>query len=224
MDKPSGILPPGLANYSVENQTPAKTNELGQETFLELMVAQLENQDPLNPMESADFLGQLAQFSTVTGIGELQESFATLAGSLQSSMALQASTIVGREVLVPAQQIDTAADGEAVSGAVTLPQASGALTLEVFNEAGSLVRRVDLGAHQAGQVRFAWDGMSDAGVAAPAGKYTLEARAILGEESIALPTMISARVDSVSLVNGQNPQLNLDRLGTVGMEQVQQLL
>lgn len=112
MDKPSGILPPGFEQFRlVENDAAAKRKELGQDEFFELIITQLQNQDSFKPMERGDFLGQIAQFSTVNGISDLQQSFATLATSLQPSQALQASTMVGREVVVPRDVVALKTDG-----------------------------------------------------------------------------------------------------------------
>jgi flagellar basal-body rod modification protein FlgD len=85
MDKPLGLLTPHLEELQISSKVKPAENGLGQEAFLDLMVAQLENQDPLNSMESGDFLSQIAQFGTVNGITELQGSFAVLASALQSS-------------------------------------------------------------------------------------------------------------------------------------------
>ena len=101
MDKSISSVLTGIESLSSDRlkQTVEKKS-LGQEEFLELMMTQLQNQDPLNPAESGEFLSQIAQFGTVNGITELQQSFSTLASSLQSNQALQASTMVGRSVLV----------------------------------------------------------------------------------------------------------------------------
>ena len=93
-------------------KTEPKDKSLGQDEFLELMMTQLQNQDPLNPAESGEFLSQIAQFGTVNGITELQQSFSTLASSLQSNQALQASTMVGRSVLVENNILQLGATGE----------------------------------------------------------------------------------------------------------------
>ncbi len=92
-------------------ETNKDRNKLGQAEFLELMVAQLKNQDPFKPLENGDFIAQMAQFSAVSGMDKLQSSFDTLAGSLQSNQALQASTLVGRSVLVPASQAPLSPQG-----------------------------------------------------------------------------------------------------------------
>jgi len=224
MDKPGAILPPGLANLSIEQRASEQTNELDQDAFLKLMVTQLENQDPLNPADSGDFLGQLAQFSTVSGIGDLKESFATVAGALQSSQALQASTMVGREVLVPGSTAELDSAGASVNGAVSLPQASGSVAVQVFDGAGQLVRHLELGQQSEGLAQFTWDGMSDAGVPAEPGRYRVQAEALLGEDRSAVPVLLRSRVESVSLQAGQSPVLNVAGQGTVSMNEVEQIL
>ena len=107
-------LPPELAGLELKQPEKKANDELGQSEFLDLMIAQLQHQDPLNPADSGEFLGQLAQFGTVNGITELQNSFADLATSLQSSQALQASTLVGRNVLIPGNVVNFAGGSGAV--------------------------------------------------------------------------------------------------------------
>ena len=99
------------------------SQELGQEEFLQLMLTQLENQDPFKPMESGEFLGQLAQFGTVTGLGELQQSFESLSGSLISDQALQAASLVGRSVTIESGEGLLKTDSP-LTGAVELPTSS----------------------------------------------------------------------------------------------------
>ena len=97
----SGVLPPGLENLTLKSEPEKSKDDLDQSEFLKLMLTQIKYQDPLKPMEGGEFLSQLAQFGTVSGIAALQSSFDVFASSLQSNQALQASTMVGRTVLVP---------------------------------------------------------------------------------------------------------------------------
>lgn len=223
MDKPLGILPASLDASRLAPKTERADAGLGQEAFLELMVAQLENQDPLSPMESGDFLSQIAQFGTVNGIGELQDSFALLASSLQSSQALQASTMVGRNVLVAA---DTARlrPGEAISGAVELAKPVGGLTVSIYDASGQVVRRLGLGAQSAGVPQFTWDGLDEAGTGVPAGDYRVVAEANVDGATVSLGTFIQARVESVTLLPGADPRLNLTDLGSVALADVKQVM
>jgi flagellar basal-body rod modification protein FlgD len=201
----------------------AKPQRLGQEQFLELMVAQLRNQDPLKPMESGEFLSQMAQFSTVTGIQDLQESFKTVADSLYSNQALQASALVGRTVLVSSEQASLGAGG-AVSGVVELSASTPKLDVAVYDQAGSLVRRVSLGQQASGLIPFSWDGRTDSGAIAAPGTYRLKAEAILDGHNVAQETLVTSRVDSVTLGRGaEGITVNLNGLGPVGFDQVRQI-
>ncbi|MCK7583278.1 MAG: flagellar hook assembly protein FlgD [Chromatiales bacterium] len=143
---------------------------LGQDQFLELMVAQLKNQDPLKPMQNGEFLSQMAQFGTVSGIQDLQKSFGQMAGALQSNQALLASSLVGRAVLRPGQPRWLLATAARLLGAVELPQArSRCAHRRCSMPAGQVVRQFALGAQSAGTIKFSWDGLSNSGAAMPAG-------------------------------------------------------
>ena len=225
MGKPSGILPPGLEQFRlVENDAAAKRKGLGQDEFFELMITQLQNQDPFKPMESGDFLGQIAQFSTVNGISELQQSFATLASSLQSSQALQASTMVGREVVVSRDVVTLKADGT-VPLSATLPSESTSVKLTVTDTAGQVARQALLGTQNAGPLRYDWDGLNDQAIRAPAGAYTVRFEATIDGQAQVVDTAVRARVDSVTLSrSGGPPTLNVDGLGAIDMNEVIEIL
>ena len=200
-----------------------KNDELGQEDFLELMITQLKNQDPFSPMENGDFLAQIAQFSSVSGINQLNNSFADLASSLTSNQALQAGALVGREVLAPLDYGLLPADG-ALRGEIDLPASTGNLVLTVSDASGALVRELQLGVQPAGKFKFSWDGLDDNGEFAPPGVYRIQAQGIYDGEPTALETLIAARVDSVSLgADKQDFKLNLDGLGPISLNDVAQI-
>jgi flagellar basal-body rod modification protein FlgD len=174
-----------------------KKDELGQEQFLSLMITQLKNQDPFKPMESGEFLGQLAQFGTVSGLGTLQTSFDGLASSLVSGQALQAAGLVGRSALVASNVAPLGAEGT-VDAAVDLPASTGGLHVEVRDANGAVVRHIELGSQSSGLVRFAWDGQTDGGAAAAPGTYKLVASyAGADGKSVSADTFVTAQVDSV---------------------------
>jgi flagellar basal-body rod modification protein FlgD len=173
-----------------------KKDELGQEDFLNLMITQLKNQDPFKPMESGEFLGQLAQFGTVQGLAGLQTSFDSLAGSLVSSQALQAASLVGREALVAGSKVSLEG-GAGASGAVELPSTSSQVRIQVRDSSGQLVREIQLGNQSAGLVPFSWDGRVDGGDAAPAGRYTFTADFLNGEKTEVADTLLNVSIDSV---------------------------
>ncbi len=199
-------------------------DRLGQAEFLKLMVAQLKNQDPFKPMESGEFLGDIAQFGTVSGIQELQQAFAGLSGSIQSNQALQAAALVGRDVLVPTAR-GWLASGGSVRGAVDLPASTTQLAVNVFNAGGELVRRIDMGTQAAGLAQFQWDGLRDDGSYAAPGLYTVRAEAILGGETAAVDALLVAPVESVTLGGpGEGLTVNLGALGAVEFAQVRQIM
>lgn len=214
-----------FANLGLNTVKPkSNSGEMGQDAFLELMITQMNNQDPFKPMENGEFLTQIAQFSQVSGINELQNSFAQLAASLTSSQALQASGLVGRNVLVPSE-IGLLPQGGALRGTVELPMDTSQLVLSVVDASGEVVRSIEMGAHSAGDVAFAWDGITNAGTAAAPGRYRVRAEFQTGEHSVAAQTFVTASVDSVTIGGaGQGLTLNLTGLGQVDFAQVREIM
>lgn len=208
---------------ATQTQTKKDKDQLGQAEFLELMITQLKNQDPFSPMENGDFIAQMAQFSSVTGLAELQKSFDSLATSLQSNQALQASTLVGRTVMVPSQVVNLTAGGN-VTGAIDLPSSSDSVSLTVQDSVGQVVRRIELGTQAAGEVYFNWDGFTDNGQSAPAGSYYITAIGGSGNQSVALETLVSASVESVTMGKGNNGlTLNLADGNTVNLSSIREI-
>jgi flagellar basal-body rod modification protein FlgD len=200
-----------------------KKDSLGQDEYLKLMVTQLQNQDPFKPMESGDFLGQIAQFGTVSGISDLQKSFSEFSASLYSNQALQASGLVGRTVLAPSGSGDLPPGG-VLSGAVDLPASSNAVTVNVYTQNGELVRRIPLGPQASGLAQFQWDGLAQDGTAMPAGKYLISAEAAIDGSNRAVDTLVSASVQSVSLGGAKGLLLNLAGAGTLDFASVRQIM
>src|SRR5690606_20786545 len=149
-----------LNDLSVSQKYPTEkkeTEELGQKAFLKLMITQMENQDPLSPQENSDFIAQLAQFSSVESLDTLNNNFDSFTKSFIGNQALQASSLVGRSVTVPAESTRLE-DQRAVNALIDVPASTANVNLDIFNKAGDLVEQIQLGAKQAGQVAFRWDG------------------------------------------------------------------
>jgi len=182
--------------------------ELGQEEFLKLMIQQFRHQDPLKPQDPSEFLTQLAQVSSVAGIAEMNRSMQALADATYAAQALQAATVVGHEVLVPAASA-VLADGQPLRGEVRLPVATPSAMVSILDHAGSLVRRIPLGNQAAGPVAFSWDGLDAAGRTVPPGSYTVSASYASDGGQVALDTFLGKRVASVSLGgDGQRTMLS----------------
>jgi flagellar basal-body rod modification protein FlgD len=173
---------------------------LGGTDFLTLMLAQLKNQDPTSPVDSNTFLSQLAQLSEVQGINSLNTAFTSLSSSLTSNAAMQASSLLGHQALVASSTAATATDGATVSGAVSVPQTTSQVVLNITNSAGVLVSQINLGAQSAGLAGFSWNGTMSDGTQAPAGTYTLSATyAGATSGGTAATTYVNGTVMSVSM-------------------------
>jgi flagellar basal-body rod modification protein FlgD len=196
---------------------------LGGTDFLTLMLAQLKNQDPTSPVDSNEFLSQLASLSEVQGITQLNTSFSTLSSSLTSNQALQASSLLGHQALVPSSTATLSTAGAPISGAVSVPQTSSQVVLNITNSAGALVQSINLGAQPAGLANFSWNGQTSGG-AAPAGTYTLTAQVNGVAGGTAVTTLVSGTVDSVTMGSGTTGMsLNISGLGSVPFSSVQQI-
>lgn len=197
--------------------------DLGQADFIELLVAQIKNQDPTKPMDPSQFMSQLAQFSTVNGIQELKGSFDSLAGRLSSEQSLQAAGLVGRDVLVPGG-VGLLTAGGTISGQVDLAQSTSELYLRIVNEFGVEVRHLSLGGHREGGVQFQWDGLADDGSSVRSGRYSVIAEALVDGDLQAIETAVDTRVDSVTLnQDGSAPLLNLESGDSMPLGNVQKI-
>jgi len=193
----SDIFPSPAPAGSVGNAA-GNPAELGQEDFLELMVAQLENQDPTKPMDNFQFLSQIAQFGTVDGIQGLQDSFADLAGIFNANQTLQAAGLVGRTV-VTESNLGSLAPEAPLEATIDLPASSSNVTLFVQDTTGRLVHSRELGAAAAGEINVQWDGLDEAGNPLPPGQYRVSAEAAIAGEVEAVPVYAHAAVESVSI-------------------------
>ncbi len=193
-----------------------------QDRFLKLLVAQMRNQDPLNPLQNSEVTSQLAQLSTVTGINKLSELVGGLSSSFAEAQSLQAASIIGRGVIVPGNSLDLS-NGEAVA-AVDLPRAVEQLSITIRNAAGATVHTANLGEQNSGLVQFAWDGKDDKGNAVTPGKYTYEVQgSAAGKAITGIEKLTYGRVNSVTL-GAQGAQLNVDGLGAINLSQVKQIV
>ncbi|MCJ0974411.1 flagellar hook assembly protein FlgD [Pseudomonas sp. PS1] len=209
-----------LDQYQIKDRE-VKSNDLGKNEFLELLVTQLNNQNPLEPQENGEFIAQLAQFSTVEGVEKLNSSVETMLSGYQSSQALQASSLVGRKVIVPTDKavVDTS---ETFKASLVLPTTSSNVSVNVYDSAGTVVNRINMGQQEAGNVSFMWDGKDSSGKTLPPGTYRFEAQATYQGETKGLYTLLPANVDSVTLgQNGGELMLNLAGVGSIALSQVQ---
>ena len=193
---------------------------LGLDQFLKIMTTQLQAQDPLEPMDNGDFLGQIAQFGTVTGIENLNESFGSFSDSITSGQALQAGSLVGRQVLAPVSSGYLEA-GSMISGRVDLPSSASALEVTVTDQFGQLVRNINMGPQASGPLEFSWDGINNDGDYVTPGTYNIMVTAGRGFTSETLQTNLYSKVHSVTMGGGADGlTLNLAGTGSLPFSQV----
>lgn len=196
---------------------------LGKDAFLQLLVTQLKNQNPLDPQDNTAFVAQLAQFSSLEGITTLNDSVNAITGGLQSSQALQASSLVGRSVIVQTNEaLVDPASAKPFNGTVVVKEADSKPIITIKDADGDVVRTLEMPAQKAGSADFTWDGMDDDGVLLPKGNYTFDATVKSDTTTTALTTYLPATVNSVTLSStGGEIMLNLAGLGSIGISKVQ---
>jgi flagellar basal-body rod modification protein FlgD len=154
-------------------QAAGGNKELGQEAFLKLLVAQLKNQDPLNPQENHEFVAQLAQFSSLeqtVGINARLDQLALQNQGLQNS---QVVSLVGKEATVKGNIVTLKGQGQTVPINYTLDAAASGATVVIRDARGRAVRTLQVGARAAGAVTVQWNGQDDTGLPQPAGPYQI---------------------------------------------------
>jgi len=192
----------GLNAASAAASTASVSNDDSEQRFLKLLVAQLNNQDPLNPMENAELTSQLAQMSTVSGIEKLNSTLSGLVNQTGSNQVLQAASLIGYNVLSPGNTLNTKApeDGKdpAVQAfAVELPGTAADVQIKIVDASGKTVRTIDAGSMNSGVNAVAWDGKDDQGNAVPAGSYTFSVAATNGSTAVSSTALTFAQVAAV---------------------------
>ncbi|WP_115048402.1 flagellar hook capping FlgD N-terminal domain-containing protein [Xanthomonas arboricola] len=210
------------ASLGLSTSSPASTKKkeesLGQADFLKLMTEQLQHQDPLKPMENSAFLGQLAQFSTVQGIGDLNTKVSSFSDAQNSDQVLKGASLVGHNVLVPSAQVAISATNSA--NGVVAATSAGTVNFEITDANGAFVKQLSVPSSGAGEVAFAWDGTDANGNRMAPGKYGVTATQTdtAGSKS-KLPTYVDAPVESVT-IGSEGLYLNLTGLGTSPLAKV----
>ena len=196
---------------------------LDQSAFLKLMTAQLQNQDPFEPVDNAQMVSQMAQMSSVTGIAQMGTTLDRIATNLSTPGTAEAISYVGKTVLVDGKVAYPAEDGSLVARAV-LPDDATDLTVTITDADGNFVKTLPLGAQAAGEIEFAWDGTDESGADATASPFTLSAIARTDSGSTAVTTQVWAPVLSVTLSSdGTAPALQLGGLGSTALSAVHQV-
>lgn len=193
-----------------------------QDRFLKLLVTQMRNQDPLNPLDNAQVTSQLAQLSTVSGIDKLNTTVEGLQSSYQTSQALQSANLIGHGVLVAGNNV-TLAKSQAVLG-VELTEPADNVKVVIRDAGNRVLHTADLGAQEIGTQPLAWDGLDDKGVKVADGKYKVEVVATRGGVAVAgAHPLAFGQVSSVS-TGAQGVKLNLQGAASINFSDVKQIL
>lgn len=191
-----------------------------QDRFLKLLVTQMQNQDPLNPLDNSEVTSQLAQINTVTGINNLNETLKLLVSDFDAANSLEAASMIGRNVLVPGAAIELQ-DKVAVAG-VDLPQAVDEVTITIKDSAGIAIRNIDLGPQEEGVIPFTWDGATDSGTSAVNGNYSFTVSAKQGDADVKVTALAFGSVESVS-PDENGTILDIGELGIASIHEIKQI-
>ena len=214
----SPVSSPVLQNLQASSTAVEKTDAKSQQDrFMKLLVAQLNNQDPMNPMDNAQLTSQTAQISTVSGIEQLNNSVLAMAKQFSSMQMLQSAAIIGRDVLTSGNSL-AVSDGKA-NGVVELASAADKVSVQILSPGGQLLDTLDLGGMAVGRQQFSWD----------ASKYSgggnLSFKVAASNAGQAIPATALAR-DTISSVgtDGGSMSLSLKSGATVRYEQIKAVL
>jgi flagellar basal-body rod modification protein FlgD len=193
---------------------------IAQDRFMKLLVEQMKNQDPLNPMDNAQVTSQMAQLSTVTGIDKLNKTLESLISSVQAGQSYQASSMIGHNVLVPGNEVSTTGEGGYFG--VELPLGADKLSVAIKDAAGVVIKTMSLGAQNSGSVPLQWDGRADDGSIAKTGSYQFAVEATIAGQKQVATGLSYAEVVSISN-SSSGVKLNLSNLTSANTSDVREI-
>ncbi|AYP23707.1 flagellar hook assembly protein FlgD [Pantoea agglomerans] len=214
-------LDPTVLSSSNTSGTGNNAQDL-QNQFLTMLVTQLKNQDPTNPMDNSQLTTQLAQINTLSGIEKLNTTLGSISGQISTSQSLQSSTLIGHGVMVNGGQV-LVGNGTTTPFGVELASASTGTSATIKDASGTVIDTVDLGALSAGVHTFSWDGKLTDGSVAPDGKYSVAIAASNGNTQLVAQPLNYAYVNGVSTANNTT-KLDLGTMGSATLDDVRQIL
>lgn len=205
---------------TTNNLTTTSSTDEAQSRFMKLLIAQMKNQDPLNPMDNAQMTTQISQINMVSGINKLNETLSSIAGSVKNNDSMKAASLLGHTVLVPGNRLQLT-QGNAEMG-MELSQGVDDLKVTILNSGGNVVHTMDLGPQTAGVQSLLWDGETDSGSVANDGVYSFQIEAVQDGKTITVPGLSLGKVDNVSLSGGV-AKLNSTNLGDFGLSDIREI-
>ncbi len=222
----STVNPYSSISNSLQNTSSAiKKNTLDQSEFLKLMTTQMTHQDPTKPMDNGEFVSQMAQIGTVSGIQDLQQSFSNFSTSISSDQSLQAAGLVGRNVSV-ASDFGVLPAGGDINGNFSLATSSATTNVIISDpNTDEIIKTIPLDSQSAGTIPFKWDGTNDNGVMVNPGLYKIRAEALIDNANTAIQPNIMSKVDSVTMGNNATGvQVNIAGLGAMSFNKIKEIL
>lgn len=203
--------------------TSSVTKAIGQtqDQFLKLLMTQMQNQDPMNPLDNAQVTSQIAQISTVTGIQQLNDTVKALTTAMSSMQTMQTASLIGKSVLAEGNYLKLSS-GSGIAG-YNLDSKADAVTVSVYDSTGNLVYTAPQGGREAGTYAFQWDGKTNSGATAADGNYNISVKATYGGDKVTSTALAVGTVNSVTLTS-TGAQLNVSGLGSLDMSSVKQIL
>ena len=216
-----GITRSGSSTPTVQPAS-AASQTLGQADFLKLMTAQMQNQDPFNPVDNTQMVAQMAQFSSLSGISQMNTTLQTIADKLTGTSTSDAMAYVGKTVLTAGDTAYGRTTG-GIAGAVELDGAASDVKVSIQDQSGNVLRTLDLGAQPQGTASFDWDGKTDAGADAGTGPFKVVSSANASGAAVHSQTLVWAPVTSVSMPSSGSPVLNVAGIGNVDVSAVRSI-
>ncbi|OCA54071.1 flagellar hook assembly protein FlgD [Photorhabdus namnaonensis] len=223
----NGSLDNMIAGESASTSKKKNSEELNS-NFMKLLVAQMKNQDPTNPMKNNELTSHLAQINTLAGIEKLNTTLGSIVGQINNNQPVQASALIGRGVMIPGDTILVGSNKENGSVSTTpfgieLARPADSVKVTIIDKQGGVVRQIDIGALEAGVHNFTWDGTKEDGAIAEDGAYRITiAASYQGEQRVFQPLRF-ATVNGVTR-DADGAKLDLGRIGAVTMDQIRQIL
>jgi flagellar basal-body rod modification protein FlgD len=197
-----------------------------QNNFMTMLITQLQNQDPMKPMDNAELTSQLAQINTVNGIEELNTTLRGINTQIEAGQALQAVSLIGKAVMVPGDRLLVGSEGASTPFGIEISAPAEQVTASIIDGGGQIVRSFDLGAMDAGYDSFIWDGLLESGEFAPQAAYRVVVKAVDGDANvIGSNTFNYALVQAVSSDQEGGTRLDLGGVSDpVTLQEVRQIL
>ena len=192
----------GTDTSTTTSSSSSSKTSLGQDAFLQLLVTQLQYQDPLNPMDDKEFVAELAQFSSLEQLTEINSGIENLATQNEQQQVMGAVNFIGKTIEATGTAVSLS-DGKATPVTFTLPQDAETCMVNVLDTSGQIVRTVDLGATSAGKVEFTWDGKDYDGNVMADGQYQVAVTATDADgNTMTVSSTMTGTVQGVSQENG----------------------